>query len=46
MESFEKYTTLMYRPPEMMDQYLGYQVDLKVDLWMLGCILYTLCYAR
>lgn len=46
IEKFEKYTTLMYRPPEMIDQYLQYTVDLKADIWMLGCILYTLCFAR
>jgi len=46
MEQFEKYTTLMYRPPEMIDQYLRHSVGLKVDMWMLGCILYTLCFAR
>ena len=38
MEQFEKYTTLMYRPPEMCDIYLGYKVDTKVDIWMLGTI--------
>ena len=36
----------MYRPPEMLDEYLKYKVDLKVDIWMLGCILYTLCFAK
>eukprot|EP00347_Sterkiella_histriomuscorum_P014079 403362242 len=46
MESYEKFTTLTYRPPEMMDQYAEHTVDLKVDIWMLGCILYTICFAR
>lgn len=46
MELYAKYTTLLYRPPEMLDQYLGYTVDLKVDIWMLGCILYSLCFGR
>ena len=27
IEEFEKSTTLMYRPPEMCDPYLKYQVD-------------------
>ena len=36
MELFEKYTTMMYRPPEMIDQYKRYQVCTKVDIWMLG----------
>jgi AP2-associated kinase len=25
---------------------LGYRVGLKADVWMLGCILYTLCFAK
>ncbi len=36
MELFEKYTTLMYRPPEMIDQYQKYPVGTQVDIWMLG----------
>ena len=27
IEEFEKYTTMMYRPPEMIDRYLKYKVD-------------------
>jgi AP2-associated kinase len=34
----------MYRPPEIVDPYLKYKVSGKVDLWMLGCILYTMSY--
>lgn len=34
----------MYRPPEMLDSYQGYNVGLKVDIWMLGCVLYALCF--
>ena len=41
-DSVERYTTLMYRPPEMADLYKGFQVSTKVDIWMLGCILFTL----
>jgi AP2-associated kinase len=43
-EVFEKNTTLMYRPPEMIDLYLGYKVNEKVDVWMLGCVVYTMNY--
>jgi AP2-associated kinase len=28
----------------MVDPYLQLEVGFKVDLWMLGCVLYTLCY--
>lgn len=34
----------MYRPPEMLDLYLGHRVDEKVDIWMLGCVVYTMNY--
>ena len=43
-ENFEKYTTLMYRPPEMIDKYLKFKVDTKVDIWMLGCLIFILCF--
>lgn len=36
----------MYRPPEMCDLYLKYDITEKVDIWMLGCILYTLCFYK
>jgi AP2-associated kinase len=45
-EIFEKQTTLMYRPPEMCDPYLGYKVNSKVDIWMLGCVLFTLMFFK
>ncbi|KRW98372.1 Protein kinase-like domain [Pseudocohnilembus persalinus] len=43
-EVFEKNTTPMYRPPEICDPYLGYKVNEKVDVWMLGCVIFTLCF--
>ncbi|CAD8154281.1 unnamed protein product [Paramecium octaurelia] len=43
-EEWEKNTTLMYRPPEMADLFLRYEVGEKADVWMLGCVLYTLCF--
>jgi AP2-associated kinase len=45
-ETFERQTTLMYRPPEMIDLYAKHVIDTKVDVWMLGCVLYTIAYAR
>ena len=36
----------MYRPPEMCDQYLKFDVNLQADIWMLGCILFILCFAH
>ena len=34
MENFERFTTLMYRPPEMIDQFFKYPVTEKVDIWV------------
>lgn len=28
----------------MVDPYLQYEVSYKVDVWMVGCVLYTLAY--
>lgn len=33
-EEFEKYTTLMYRPPEMIDRYKKYSVTCQADIWV------------
>ena len=34
----------MYRAPEMVDMYRNQEVGVKVDVWSLGCILYSLCF--
>jgi len=44
--SFDKYTTFMYRPPEMCDQYCKYLINEKVDVWMLGCVMYTIMFKK
>ena len=33
-EDFERYTTLMYRPPEMIDKFSGWPVNMKADIWV------------
>ena len=43
---FEKQTTLMYRPPEMCDLYLGFKINTQVDMWMLGCVIFTLMFFK
>ena len=43
-EHIAKYTTMMYRPPEMVDFYQQFVISEKVDVWMLGCILFTLMF--
>ena len=44
LSRIEKACTHMYRAPEMIDQYQGFNVDGKAtDVWALGCVLYVLC---
>lgn len=45
-EEYDKNTTLMYRPPEMCDLYQQHVVSEKVDIWMLGCALYVICFYK
>ena len=42
--NFEKHSTLYYRAPEMCDRYSEYPVSEKVDIWSLGCVLYTMAF--
>ncbi|CAE7169396.1 Gak [Symbiodinium pilosum] len=37
---------MIYRPPEMVDFYAEFPISEKVDVWMIGCILYTLMFYR
>ncbi|EDO39786.1 predicted protein, partial [Nematostella vectensis] len=43
-EEIQKYTTLPYRAPEMVDLYSGKIISTKSDIWALGCLLYKLCF--
>ncbi|KAH8263622.1 hypothetical protein KR044_011773 [Drosophila immigrans] len=43
-EEIQKYTTLSYRAPEMIDLYGGKAITTKADIWALGCMLYKLCF--
>ncbi|KAL1121944.1 hypothetical protein AAG570_003352 [Ranatra chinensis] len=43
-DEIEKYTTLSYRAPEMVDVYSGRSITIKADIWALGCLLYKLCF--
>ncbi|KAL8435156.1 hypothetical protein Efla_006377 [Eimeria flavescens] len=48
-EAIEKHTTLAYRhvlAPEMVDLYLDLPVGPPADIWMLGCVLFVLCFYR
>ena len=43
-EEVQRYTTLSYRAPELIDLYSRLPITLKVDMWALGCLLYKLMY--
>lgn len=43
-EEIQKYTTLSYRAPEMIDLYAGLNITTKADIWALGCMLYKLLF--
>ncbi|XGW28639.1 hypothetical protein V3C99_008427 [Haemonchus contortus] len=43
-DEIEKYTTLSYRSPEMIDLYCGKPIGTKADIWAMGVMLYKLCY--
>lgn len=43
-EEVQRYTTLSYRAPELIDLYSRLPITLKVDTWALGCLLYKLMY--
>ena len=43
-ERIQKYSTSMYRAPEMVDLYKKELINEKVDVWALGCILFTLAF--
>jgi AP2-associated kinase len=49
-EDIDKTVTMLYRPPEMADIEMnhgkGFEINEQVDIWMLGCILYTLAFYR
>nr|CAD7567868.1 unnamed protein product [Timema californicum] len=45
-QEIAKYTTPMYRAPEMVDTWNNYPITHASDVWSLGTILYTLCFMR
>ncbi|CAH0555449.1 unnamed protein product [Brassicogethes aeneus] len=45
-ENMSRFTTPMYRAPEMVDTWNNHFIGTPVDVWALGCILYTLCYMK
>ena len=45
-EELARYTTPMYRAPEMLDLYSNQPIDIRADIWALGCLLYHMCFLR
>lgn len=45
-DELARHTTPMYRPPEMLDLYQNLPINHAMDIWALGCMLYTMCYLR
>ena len=41
-----RYTTPWNRAPEMLDLHRGHTIGLAVDVWALGCLLFSLAYCR
>ncbi|KAI0058681.1 Pkinase-domain-containing protein [Artomyces pyxidatus] len=39
-------STMAYRAPELFDVKTGIELDEKVDIWSLGCVLYALAYSH
>jgi serine/threonine protein kinase len=46
LERIGKSSTLMYRAPELVDQYQSDYVSESSDVWALGCIIYLLASCR
>ncbi|CAM5999132.1 unnamed protein product, partial [Sphagnum balticum] len=41
-----RHTTPMYRPPEILDTYLHLPINVMMDIWAFGCLLYVLKFGR
>ncbi|VDK77063.1 unnamed protein product [Litomosoides sigmodontis] len=45
-DELTRFTTPMYRAPELLDMYSNFPVGPAQDIWALGCVLYYLCYRK
>jgi hypothetical protein len=45
-ERIQRFTTPHFRAPEMLDLYSPLPIDTRVDIWALGCVLFSLAYNK
>lgn len=45
-DELAKYSTPMYRAPEMLDTWSNYPVNQAVDIWAAGLVLYSICFNK
>ncbi|KPL93605.1 cyclin-G-associated kinase-like protein [Sarcoptes scabiei] len=45
-DEMNRHTTPMYRPPEILDTYLHYEINCLMDIWALGCLIYFLRFGQ
>lgn len=43
-EDIDRFTTMVYRSPEMVDLYMEKWIGDKADVWALGCLLFKMAY--
>lgn len=41
-----RHTTPMYRPPEILNTYLHYEINTQMDIWAFGCLIYFLRFGQ
>ena len=46
MNATEKTTTPLYRSPEQLDLYSGYEIGTKVDVFAVGVLMFMLCFKK
>ncbi|XP_071444981.1 cyclin-G-associated kinase isoform X2 [Hetaerina americana] len=45
-DEMSRFTTPMYRAPEMVDTWSNYPITVAADIWALGCVLYMICFVK
>ena len=46
MEEIRRQTTRLYQAPEQIDLFSGFPINQQVDIFALGCLLYTLLFFK